>query len=337
MLYFPILIFISEAVLMLVTVLFMVHYSPPKPYHFAYFHLKDQISQAPSIKENIDFVLYQSIRIIYNKIKFYNYLKFLIIAFSIYWTLEGINLNIAILFSSFFYYLAFFIILVKITYNWIDNILFKDNFPLFHSIILYLLVSLLVYNIYLFVINLIWICNLIFSFLKGYILKSNILSKLKDLKLDLEYKYYKSKNPKGPKGLQFFTTKEKKDKDKRALELKEKLLKILTKNTRDNTSDAALKPEKISFSQRRNWKETINIGERPDISNSDLIKNIKKEFNHYDINEKKFKEIVVNIGKGKEGFYPNDSISGFNESINIIKKLKSNLKSMIKNVKDLNK
>jgi hypothetical protein len=84
MLYFPILIFISKAALILVTVLFMAQYSPPKPYHFAYFHLKDQILQAPSIKENIDFVLYQLIRITYNKIKFYNYLKFLIIAFSIY-------------------------------------------------------------------------------------------------------------------------------------------------------------------------------------------------------------------------------------------------------------
>jgi hypothetical protein len=68
----------------------------------------------------------------------------------------------------------------------------------------------------------------------------------------LEYKYFKSKDPKGPKSLQFFTTRKKKDKDKRVLELKEKLLKNLTKNTCGNTSGAALKSEEISFSQRRN-------------------------------------------------------------------------------------
>lgn len=337
MLYFSIIII--QVILVLVTVLFIMEYNPYKFKNLTGLVSKANFLLDPSIKENLDFVLYQLITLIYNKIKIFNQpaapKNVLIIAFSIYYALEGINLYMAILFSSCFYYLAFFLFLVNITNNWINNSSFRDNFPILHSIILYLLVSLLVYDLYLFIINLIWLCHLIFTLLKSYILKSNFISKLKDLKLSLEYKYYKSKDPKGPKSLQFFTADDKKDKD-RALELKEKILNNL--NTPDDSSAAALNPKEISFSQRRNWKETINIGEKAHLSNSDLLKNLESEFKDYDINDKKLKEIVVNICKGKEGFYPNDSMPEFNESIKVIKILKSNLESSIKTVKkDLNK
>ena len=338
MLYFPPIIII-QVILVVFTILFTMMYSPYKLRNFVALPLNVKFLPIPSIKENIDFVLYQLITIIYNKIKFFNQpatpKKFLIIAFFIYCVLEGISSNIAILFSCFFYYLAFFFILVNITYNLINNTSFRDNFPLLHSIIFYLLVSLLVYDMYLFIFNLIWLCHLIFTLLKGYILKSNFISKLKDLKLSLEYKYYKSKYPKGPKSSQFFTTSEKKDKH-RILELKKKLFNNL--NTSNDTSAAALDSNEISFNQRRNWKETINIGERVDLSNSDLLKKIEFELEAYKINEKKIKQIVVNIAKGKEGFYPDNSISEFNESIKVIKILISNLESSIKIVENnLNK
>lgn len=154
----------------------------------------------------------------------------------------------------------------------------------------------------------------------------------------MEYKYFKSKDPKGPKSLGVFTTSEKKDKHKRALELKEKFFNNLTKNTSENPSGAVhaspLNSDELSFSQRKNWNETISI-EKPHISVSDVLKNTEVEFKDYDIKEKKFKEIVVNIGKGKEGFYPNESISGFNESISVVNILKSNLKSNLKALKKI--
>jgi hypothetical protein len=333
MLYFSLIIL--QVILVFMTILFMMIYSPYKFLNFAGLPLKVKILPTPLIKENVDFVLYQLIRIIYNKIKIFNQPAtpkfFLFIAFFVYCSLEGISLNIAMLFSYFFYYLAFFVYLVNITYNWINNTSFRDNFPLLHSIIFYLLVSLLVYDIYLFILNLLFLCHLIFTLLKSYILKSNFLSKLKDFKLSLEYKYYKHKNPKGPKPLRFFTTSEKRDK-RRILELKEKLFNNL--NPCNDTSAAVLDSKEISFSQRRNWKETINIGERVDLSNSDLLRKIEFELKAYDINEKKFKQIVVNICKGKEDFYPNDSISEFNESVKVIKILMSNLESSLKTIEN---
>jgi hypothetical protein len=65
----------------------------------------------------------------------------------------------------------------------------------------------------------------------------------------LEYKYYKSKYPKGPKSFQVFTASEKKDKQ-RILKLKEKLFNNL--NTGNDTSTVALDSKEISFNQRRN-------------------------------------------------------------------------------------
>jgi len=340
MLYFPTLVI--EVVLVLVTILFITYHNAPKPDYLVCLALNDKNLLAPPIKEIIDRMLHKLIKSIYIKIKEYTqpaaWTNCLVIAFFIYSTLEVNNPEIAILFSTFFYHLGFFLILVKITYKWIENNSFKDNFPLLHSIILYLLVSLLVCNIYLFVINFFLICSWIFSLLKGYILKSNLINKLKDLKLSLEYKYFKSKDPKGPKSLGVFTTSEKKDKHKRALELKEKFFNNLTKNTSENPSGAVhaspLNSDELSFSQRKNWNETISI-EKPHISVSDVLKNTEVEFKDYDIKEKKFKEIVVNIGKGKEGFYPNESISGFNESISVVNILKSNLKSNLKALKKI--
>jgi hypothetical protein len=96
-------------------------YSPYKLRNFVGLPLNVKFLLVPSIKENIDFVLYQLIIIIYNKIKIFNQPAtpklFLITAFFIYCILEGISSNVVILLSCFFYYLAFFFILVNITYN----------------------------------------------------------------------------------------------------------------------------------------------------------------------------------------------------------------------------
>ena len=287
--------------------------------------------------ENINFFLCKLITIIYTKIKFVykpeRYIDFFIIALFVYCTLEEINLYLAMLFYNTFISLAFSLFLVNIINNLINNISFRDNFPILHSIILYFLVSLLIYCIYLFVITFYLLCDLSISIFKGYILKTNFISKFKDFKLSLEYKYFKSKDPKNPKSIRFFTAKEKKEdaaeRKKLALKLREKLFNLNRTRPCEDPSAPAINSNEISFGERRNWKETINI-EKSNISNSDILKKMEIEFKAYDTNEKKFKEIIVNIGKGKEGFYPNDSISEFNESIRIIKDLKSNLKSTLK-------
>ena len=119
MLYFP--TPVIEVALALVTILLITHHNAPRPDYLVCLALKDKNLLVPSIKVLIDRMLHKLIKSIYIKIKEYTqpaaWTNCLIIAFFIYSTLEVNSTEIAILFSTFFYHLGFFLILVKITYK----------------------------------------------------------------------------------------------------------------------------------------------------------------------------------------------------------------------------
>jgi hypothetical protein len=83
--------------------------------------------------------------------------------------------------------------------------------------------------------------------------KINILDKIKDLKLSLDYKRFKGpQNPKDPQNSKisfFFNKKKSKENKKTAFELKEKILKVQS-NLNDNNLD--VKPIQTSFNKKRN-------------------------------------------------------------------------------------
>lgn len=218
-----------------------------------------------------------------------------------------------------------FIILIIITQNWIDNIN-KREYYLFNSIVKYIFIILL------FFIALILIV-VSFKFILSFItlLKSNIINKLNDLKLSLDYRLSKLNNkPKKPEFNFYSYYKERKKSKKKALALKEKLLQIKHNQYTINSSN----PSSLdSLSTKRNWKGKITIENTPTFSSSDQLKNIKYEFEAYNNQEKKFKKIVVDINKERENFYANESESLFNSYVDVVKILKRNLKEIEKNLK----
>lgn len=151
----------------------------------------------------------------------------------------------------------------------------------------------------------------------------------------MDYKLHKKpKGPNNPKPNNLSIIPKNKDKKlknlelkRRANELKEKLLK--SQNSNLVTKDS----NKLSFSERKNWKGTVDIGEVPKFSAKDQLENLNYEFQAYNNQEKKFKKIVINIDKGKENFYSDDSRSLFNSYVDVIKILKKNLKIIQKTLK----
>jgi hypothetical protein len=75
------------------------------------------------------------------------------------------------------------------------------------------------------------------------------------------------------------------------------------------------------------------IEEKPKLTKSQQLDRIIDEYKAYDTQEKKFKNTIKNIKKNKENFYPEESTDLFKDYIKIIKDLKTNLKSMQKNIK----
>jgi hypothetical protein len=91
--------------------------------------------------------------------------------------------------------------------------------------------------------------------------------------------------------------------------------------------------ELTSFRLKRSWEETTDTGKLPNFSKKEQLKNVQKEFKAYDNQSIKFKKIVVDINKGKEKFFPNESESLFNEYIDVIEILKKNLNSIKEELK----
>lgn len=260
--------------------------------------------------------------------KFYNYLyrikllSFFTFLFSLAFSINIIFNNENQLFLDLFYFFilrGIFIALIIITQNWIDKTN-KLEYSLFNSIVKYVLIILL---FFIALILIVLILKFILSFIT--LLKSSIINKLNDLKLSLNYRLHKLNNkPQKPEFNFYSYYKQGKKSKKKALALKEKLLQIKDNPRRINPS---------SLAEKRNWKGKITIENTSTYSSSDQLKKIEYEFDVYNNQEKNFKNIVVDINKGRENFYSNESKSLFNSYVDVIKILKRNLKEMEKNLK----
>ncbi|GAB3822967.1 hypothetical protein GCM10028820_34450 [Tessaracoccus terricola] len=64
----------------------------------------------------------------------------------------------------------------------------KQYFPMYHNIVKYMLFGLLILNLLVLIIIGQKLLILIITYFKGFFLNMNIVNKLKDLKLSLDYK-----------------------------------------------------------------------------------------------------------------------------------------------------
>ena len=231
---------------------------------------------------------------------------------------------------SFLFLTGVLIKLIKITRNWVKNRQLKQEFPISHNIIKYILFGLLILNLLILIIIGQKLLIFIITYLREFFLNTNILNKLRDLKLSLDYKWVKNKDkrPQKPEGYSFFDFKNKKKNKKRASYLKEKILDSQNKNLNKDYPNTTFKKE--SLSKRRNWKESIYIGDNPEFTINEQLNNVKHEYKAYDNQEKKFKKIVIDISKEKEEFFPGESKSLFKEYVGVIKILKKNLQHVEK-------
>lgn len=290
--------------------------------------------EIPFSKQKIDFVLYQLITLLYSFIKNFYGLGLLILGavLSILYPEHTFISNIA----NICFNISYLIILLHITMFWINNISFEENFPILHNIIFYLLIILLLFILYLICLNIVSICIDISYFF----LKSNIISKVKDWKSSVVDKNFKRPvDPRDPKSKVFFWEKKRKQKEKvdslnrKYWEDVESRQNNNWNNPAQNTSDVELNSEQKPFSQRRNWTDTIDIGERPTLTNADLEEKAQKELNDYIINQKKSKKIIRDTILFREKFYPFKARTEFRENIKVIEILKDNLKSIIENLR----
>lgn len=252
-------------------------------------------------------------------------LTFFTMAYSIYMSMEDLDTYL----SSFIFLISVLIKLINLTKNWVKNNQLKQDFPIFYTIIKYILFSLLAINLLILVIIGQKLLMIVVTYIQKLFLNMNIMNKFKDFKLSLDYKWAKDNKPRKPESNFFFDLRNKKKNKKRASYLKKEILNTQNKNSQ--AQDTTFK--EISFSERRGWKETVNIQNKPKFTISEQLNNVRSEFKAYDNQEKKFKKIVVDINKEKENFFPNESRSLFNEYVSVIKILKKNLKSVEKNLK----
>lgn len=231
---------------------------------------------------------------------------------------------------SFLFLTGVLIKLIKITKNWVENRQLKQEFPISHNIIKYILFGLLILNLLVLIIIGQKLLIFIITYLKEFFFNTNVLNKLRDLKLSLDYKWAKNKDkrPKKPEGYSFFDFKNKKKNKKRASYLKEKILNSQNKNLNKDYPNTTLKKE--SLSKRRNWKESIYIEDNPKFTIKEQLNNVKYEYKAYNDQENKFKKIVIDISKEKEEFFPGESKSLFKEYVGVIKILKKNLQHVEK-------
>jgi hypothetical protein len=282
-----------------------------------------------SLNKSFDFSFDSLIVKIYNDVRKINPLICFFLGYCIYMFLGDL---ILIYLSYFLYLIGISVQLIVILKNWIENTNIKIEFPLVHYIIKYFLLCLLIINLWILIIvgQKVWF--LILNFIKKLFFKSHIITKLKDMKLSLEYKLRKSpKNPKDSNNLFFFQ--QKKDEKSKKLELKKRAEELKNKVLENQTSSLIPKDFKeLSFCKNRNWNATVPIDKNTEFTVADQIKHINEELDEYKSKIEKFKQIVINIDKGKENFYPNEARSILNNYIDIIEnKLIPNLKRQIKN------
>lgn len=228
--------------------------------------------------------------------------------------------------SSFFLLTGVLIKLIKTIDYWVNNDQLKKDFPIFHSIMKYILFSLFIIILLILIIIGQKLLTMVITYFKNLFLNLDLKKKFKDLKLSLDYKWFKNNGnkPNKPEETFFLNLNNKKKNKKKISSLKEKIFEAQRRNLNRNTSSTTFKQN--SLSEKRNIKKSISIGNKPKFTISDQLKDVEYEFKAYDNQEKKFKKTVVDINKGKEGFYPNESKFLFNEYVSVIKVLKKNLK-----------
>nr|QWS06145.1 hypothetical protein [Clonostachys compactiuscula] len=169
-------------------------------------------------------------------------------------------------------------------------------------------------------------------------------------KLNINLKgIFSENNPKNPKNsnTNFFSDsnfklrnkkkKINKDISKKALEMKEKLLKVQKTNIENATLQTKSSwNNNINIqstlpsgkTMKRKWDSSIIIEEKQNFTFEDQLNRIQEEYKAYDNQDRKFRSIINNIKKEREEFYPNDAQFLFQDYLDILKSLKQNLKSM---------
>lgn len=267
-----------------------------------------------SLNKSFDFSLDSLIIKIYNDVRKINPLIFFSLGYCIYIFLGDRDL-ILIYLSNILSLIGVCLQLIILLKNLTQNTSIKTKFPLVYILIKYFLLGLLIINLLILIIvgQKVWFLTL--NFIKNLFFNSHIITKFKEIKLSLEYKLRKTpKNPKDPKNKLFFFQKKKDEKSKN-LELKKRAEDLKNKVLKNQTS--SLVHKELSFKNRK-WEGTIAIDKTHEFSITDQIKHINEELEEYKSKIERFKEVVINIDKGKENFYPNESRSLFNNYIDII-------------------
>nr|UED14383.1 hypothetical protein [Ophiocordyceps sp.] len=232
------------------------------------------------------------------------------------------------------------IYLINITYNLIKNKQLKKKYPGLYYIFRFLLLSMLFISLITMLILFFLLMNYLMHLTWNIILikiKEIFTQKSLGLKTSSINFNKPPKKPENPNTSFFFfdkQPKEHKDIKKKALNMKEKILKIQNeKLITDNLSSVDCISKSISNSKK--WKQKINIDELApqDLSLKEKLEKIQFELDAYTNQKKKFKQSINNIKKGKENFYPDEAKYLWKDYIEVIKILKSNLKSMKKNLK----
>lgn len=199
--------------------------------------------------------------------------------------------------------------------------------------VLCIVLTLLVYYLVLLIISL---ASLLFKALYSIFIK--IFDKKKSQFSIIKTKFKGSKPPKGPNNSAplYFTDKNKKvhkDITKKALEMKNKIIEIQNNKFTNGNNNVIIDRENSLNFVNKKWNHSIIIEDRQELSSIEQLERLNYEYKAYDNQTVKFQKIVDDINKGKEKFYPNEAKSLFKEYIEIIKKLKVNIKSMENNLK----
>lgn len=200
-----------------------------------------------------------------------------------------------------------FIIWIKVLNYIINNKNLKKN-KLAYYFIKYLIVFLLILNviiIFKFIIEItISLTKIISEEIKKY--SKNILNYIKNLSNNSP-----NPEPNDPRPPQFH-----------------EFYKQLKKKQEN------LEKEKCTYKTKEGEKK-IKMEERPAFSISDQLENIKKEYQAYDNQEKKFQGIIDNINKKEEKFFPDESKSLYKDYVEVVRVLKKNLEDVEKELKKL--
>ena len=225
--------------------------------------------------------------------------------------------------------------LIIIIHDFIKNKVFKNkkNHFKLYSCFRYLLLAM--FFIYL------TIMVILFFYLMNYLIHLSwdmIWVIIKGLKIWISIKmgFLNNKPPKNPKNTKIpIFTQDLKEIKKKASEMKQKLLKLQIDklNTNDLSIDCYEPTATKSLSHSRKWKQNIIIEKRQDLSLKDQLDKVESEIQAYKNQEKKFKQSINNIKKGKEKFFPDESKYLWKDYIEVIKSLNFNLKSIKDNLK----